>query len=185
MYDGKHGLDWSGSGFRQVVGSSKCGNEASSFMQYGELLTSWEPVSIPRRTLLYRVRQLVSYVYNGQIRENAVGVICSCILAYYAWEICYHVIRTNYIRRAMRWLQYFMFSLWHRWRLKSSGMLGHVDWQVLSNDSSVFIFGVLRSTLLWLFEKALQCHLLYIRVFHLVHCNSFSVILTNKCAFLD
>jgi len=142
------------------VGTCNCGNEPSSFMQYGELLTSWEPVSISRRTLLHRVRHLVSYVYNGQIREKAVGGICTCILVYYAWEICYHVTRTNYIRRAVRWLRYFMFSLRHLWRLKSSGMLGHVDWQVLSNDPSVFIFGVLRSTLLWLFEKELQCHLI-------------------------
>ena len=38
-----------------MAGTCKCGNEPSGSINAGNFLTSWEPVSFPRRTLLHGV----------------------------------------------------------------------------------------------------------------------------------
>jgi hypothetical protein len=43
------------SGEGQVVGAYECGNEHSGSIKCGEFLTSWEPVTFSRRTLLHGV----------------------------------------------------------------------------------------------------------------------------------
>ena len=39
--DGVYGLDWSGSGYGQVTGSCKCGNEPSGSIKRGEFMIGW------------------------------------------------------------------------------------------------------------------------------------------------
>jgi hypothetical protein len=48
-----HGLDWSGSGYEQVAGTCKCGNEPSGSIKFRDFLISWGNVSYSGRTLLY------------------------------------------------------------------------------------------------------------------------------------
>jgi hypothetical protein len=50
---GKHGLDWSGSEYGQVVGGCECGNEPSGAIKCGEFIDSWGTVSFSGRTLLH------------------------------------------------------------------------------------------------------------------------------------
>jgi len=47
-----YGLDGAGSGYGQVAGTCECGNDLSGSIKSGNFLTSWEPFSFSRRTLL-------------------------------------------------------------------------------------------------------------------------------------
>ena len=44
-WGGGHGLDWSGSGYRQMAGSNHCGNEPSGSIKLWNFLTSWGPLA--------------------------------------------------------------------------------------------------------------------------------------------
>ena len=55
-----NGLDWSGSGYGQVAGTCKYSDDYSGSIKCGNFLTSCEPVSFSRRTLLRGVSKYVS-----------------------------------------------------------------------------------------------------------------------------
>jgi hypothetical protein len=50
-----YGLNYAGSGYRQVAGNCECGNEPLGSIKCGNFLTSCKPVSFSRKTLLRRV----------------------------------------------------------------------------------------------------------------------------------
>jgi hypothetical protein len=54
---GGYGLDRADSGWGQMASYCACGNEPSGSIKWGNFLTSSEPVSFSRRTLLHGVSE--------------------------------------------------------------------------------------------------------------------------------
>jgi hypothetical protein len=61
-----NGLDWSGSGQRQVAGTSRHDNEPSVSIKCGNFLISWELVSFSRNTLLHAVSKYSILQLSGK-----------------------------------------------------------------------------------------------------------------------